>query len=59
MALFLMNAFKDQLNDLGWLDDQSREASIDKVDAMVKLIAYPKQTFSDSYLNRLYANVST
>ena len=58
MALFVMNAFKDQLQELSWLDDQSRQASIDKVDAVVQFVAYPKQTFNDTYLNHLYADVS-
>ena len=58
MALFVMNAFKEQLKELSWLDSQSRQASIEKVDAVVQFVAYPKRTFNDSYLNHLYDDVS-
>ena len=42
---------------LKWLDNQSRSASIEKVDAIIEQNAYPDQIFNDSYLNYLYDDV--
>ena len=57
IASSIKNAFKEELMKLDWLDNQSRLASIEKVDAIIEQIAYPDQIFNDSYLNYLYDDV--
>ena len=54
----IKTAFKKRLDQNSWLDDETRQASKDKVTAITKMIAYPDQLFNDSYLNTLYADVS-
>ena len=59
IASSIRNAFKEQLRKLDWLDSNSRQASIEKVDAIIEQVAYPKDIFNNSYLNGLYADVSS
>ena len=59
IASSIRNAFKEQLRKIDWLDSNSRQASIEKVDAIIEQVAYPKDIFSNSYLNGLYADVSS
>lgn len=43
---------------MDWLDVFSRQACMDKVDAILEQVAYPNEIFNDSYLDDLYADVS-
>ena len=52
------NAFKERLDKNSWVDDTTRQASKDKVDAITKMVAYPDQLSNTTYLNELYAEVS-
>ena len=52
------NAFKERLDGNSWIDDATREASKDKVDAITKMVAYPDGISNKTYLNELYAEVS-
>ena len=52
------NAFKERLDSNSWIDDTTRQASKDKVDAITKMVAYPDQLSNTTYLNDLYAEVS-
>ena len=51
-------AFIERLDQNSWLDDETRQASKEKVNAITKMIAHPDQLFDDTYLNTLYADVS-
>ena len=51
-------AFKECLDDNKWIDDTTRQASKDKVDAITKMVAYPDGITNKTYLNELYAQVS-
>ena len=57
METAITSAFKQELKQLTWLDDFSRQASVEKVDTIVSQIAYPDEIFNNSYLNDIYANV--
>ena len=52
-------AFIKRLDQNQWLDEVTREASKEKVKAISKMVAYPDQLFNDTYLNTLYADVSS
>ena len=52
-------AFKQHLQRNDWLDDTSRQRSLEKVDAITRMIAYPDEIVNNSYVNGLYAEVST
>ena len=51
------SAFKERLDKNSWIDDETRQASKDKVDAITKMVAYPDQISNETYLNELYAEV--
>ena len=52
------NAFKERLDNNNWIDDSTRQASKDKVDAITKMVAYPDEISNKTYLNDLYSEVS-
>ena len=52
------NAFKERLDNNEWIDDATRQASKDKVDAITKMVAYPDEISNVTYLNELYSEVS-
>ena len=52
-------AFVERLETINtWLDEETKAASKEKVDAITKMVAFPDQLFNDSYLDGLYADVS-
>ena len=63
MSMMIKNikdAFKDRLNELGndWLDDESRRRSIEKVDAITQMVAYPDRIMDNNYVNGISESVS-
>ena len=60
MIQYVKAAFKDRINELGndWLDDTSRSRSLDKVDAVTQMVAYPDDILDNNYVNGLSADVS-
>lgn len=60
MIQYVKATFKDRINELGndWLDDVSRKRSLDKVDAITQMVAYPDDILNNDYVNGLYADVS-
>ena len=42
----------------GWLDSTTKQRSVNKVDAITQMVAYPDQIFNDTYLEDLYAEVN-
>lgn len=61
MIQYIKAAFKERINELGndWLDDVSRMRSLDKVDAITQMVAYPDDIFNNDYVNGIYADVSS
>ena len=60
MIQYIKAAFKDRINELGddWLDDVSRMRSLDKVDAVTQMVAYPDDILNNDYVNGISADVS-
>lgn len=60
MIQYIKAAFKDRINELGddWLDDVSRMRSLDKVDALTQMVAYPDDILNNDYVNGISADVS-
>ena len=60
MIEYIKAAFKDRINELGddWLDDVSRRRSLDKVDAITQMVAYPDDIHNNDYVNGISADVS-
>ena len=60
MIQYIKAAFKDRINELGddWLDDVSQMRSLDKVDALTQMVAYPDDILNNDYVNGISADVS-
>ena len=52
-------AFKQRLETRDWLDQTTKNRSIDKVNAITQMVAYPDQIFNNTWLNDFYKEVST
>lgn len=51
-------SFRARVSERDWLSEMSKQRSLDKVDTLVDLIAYPELIFDDNYVNGLYSSVS-
>lgn len=58
MMDYLLQSFKERVNQMNWLSDLSKQRSIEKVDAISSLTAYPMEIFDNNYVNGLYSRVS-
>lgn len=60
MIQYIREAFKERINELGddWLDDVSRRRSLDKVDAITQMVAYPDNIMDNDYVNGISESVS-
>ena len=60
MIDYVKEAFKDRINELGddWLDDLSRQRSLEKVDALTQMVAYPDNLMDNDYVNGISNSVS-
>ena len=58
MFNFLMEGFKERINQMDWLSDFSKQSSIEKVNAIVAHSAYPAEIFDNNYVNGIYLRVS-
>ena len=61
MIKYVKAAFKDRINELGneWLDDVTRRRSLDKVDAITQMVAYPDNILDNDYVNGISEDVSS
>ena len=51
-------AFIKRLDNVNtWLDEETKAASKEKVNAITKMVAFPDQLYNDTYLNQLYVDV--
>ena len=58
MTSNILNEFKQILKQVPWMDLHSRQAALEKADAIKPQIAYPDIIFNNTYLENLY-NVIT
>ena len=58
MVDYLMEGFKERVNQMDWLSDFSKQSSIEKVNAITAHSAYPIEIFDNNYVNGLYSRVS-
>ena len=60
MITDIKEIFKERLNELGndWLDDTSRRRSIEKVDAITQMVAFPDRILDNNYVNGISETVS-
>lgn len=56
---YILDAFKQRLERNEWIDEFSQQASLKKVNAITRMVAYPNEIFDDAYVNGIYADVST
>ena len=54
MTTNILNEFKKILNELTWMDIQSKNSALTKANAMKSQIGYPDLIFNDTYLEALY-----
>ena len=58
MIDYILQGFKERVNQMDWLSDLSKQRSIEKVEAITSQVAYPAQIFDDDYVNGLYSRVN-
>lgn len=58
LADYLVQAFRGRVSEMDWLSDLSKQRTIDKVDAIISMVAYPDQIMDNDYVNGLYVTVS-
>ena len=60
MIQYIKEAFKERINELGndWIDDVSRRRSLEKVDAVTQMVAYPDDILDNDYVNGISEDVS-
>ena len=58
MIDYILQGFKERVNQMDWLSDLSKQRSIEKVEAITSQAAYPAQIFDNDYINGLYSRVN-
>lgn len=58
MIDYILQGFKERVNQMDWLSDLSKQRSIEKVEAITSQAAYPVQIFDNDYVNGLYSRVN-
>ena len=58
MVDYLMEGFKERVDQMDWLSDFSKQSSIEKLNAITAHSAYPAEIFDNNYVNGLYSRVS-
>ena len=58
MVDYLMEGFKERVNQMDWLSDFSKQSSIEKVNAITAHSAYPEELFDSGYVSQFYSGVS-
>ena len=58
MIDYILQGFKERVNQMDWLSDLSKQRSIEKVEAITSQVAYPAQIFDNDYINGLYSRVN-
>lgn len=55
MIDYVLQGFRERVNEMDWLSDLSKQRSIEKVEAITPQVAYPAGIFDDDYVNGLYS----
>ena len=58
MVDYLLQGFRERVNQMDWLSDLSKQRSIEKVNTITSQSAYPEEIFDNDYVNGLYSRVS-
>ena len=58
LADYLVQAFRERVSEMDWLSDLSKQRTIDKVDNILSMVAYPTEIMDNDYVNGLYVTVS-
>jgi predicted metalloendopeptidase len=58
MVDFLRKSFGERINQMDWLSDFSKQASIEKLNAITAYSAYPAELFDSGYVSEFYSSVS-
>lgn len=58
MVDMVRNAFKENLDRLDWMDDETREAAMQKADAISKMIGYPDYILNAGDLDKKYHDLN-
>ena len=58
MAEEIRGAMIERINEIGWLDDVTKQRALNKVRLVASFQALPKEIFNDNFLDSLYSNVS-
>ena len=53
----IKDAFKVRLERKSWLDNETKELCVEKVDAISEMVAYPDNIENDTYLDEVYEEV--
>eukprot|EP00088_Acartia_fossae_P063834 TRINITY_DN7820_c0_g1_i2.p1 TRINITY_DN7820_c0_g1~~TRINITY_DN7820_c0_g1_i2.p1 ORF type:complete len:771 (+),score=167.12 TRINITY_DN7820_c0_g1_i2:291-2315(+) len=57
MVKYIRKEFKIMLDELDWMDQETRERAHTKVDTMTPFIAYAKEILDDNLLNEFYSGL--
>lgn len=58
MVGYIKERFKDILQSIDWMDDETRKSALDKANTIVDHIAYPDELLDDKKIIQLYEKVS-
>ena len=58
LADFLVQGFGERVREMNWLSDFSKQATLEKVNALTSMVAYPEDILNNDYVNGLYSTVS-
>ena len=58
MAIALKNAFKRELTNLDWMDDDTKQAALAKADALTYKIGYPDWMYNKTRMTQEWGDVS-
>lgn len=58
MVFSIRKEFKKNLNTVDWMDKQTRNLALAKIEKMEKHIGYPDELVDDNTLNKYYANLT-
>lgn len=48
---------KERINAVSWMEDQSKQVAIEKINTLIEKIGYPSWMSDSDYIDQLYNNV--
>ena len=58
MMDYILQSFRERVNQMDWLSDLSKQRSIEKVNEIITQAAFPMEIFDNDYVNGIYSRVS-